>query len=317
MNQQPGEGWATKQGAANLTPPKTPLLISLALSSVGYFWRQAIRDAQDQLKITVLAIAILGYVTHTIIDTVKGFHNIGLRKSQPKSYHNFADNRCWCCSIPNSSDVLSNIPFIIALYPAWKLYHYEIDLAGEPIFHDSRESIAWFVCFFGTGLVSLGSAYYHWRPTNSRLVWDRLPMTMSFMSIQYILLTETLGVEIMMSNSWLLWGLLVSGFGSVVYWAIFDDLTLYKTVQFLPQMLCPLLLIGFEPIYTMRGFYVVGLGFYALAKITENNDKRIYKLTKGVISGHTIKHFCAALALYTFYFQMMNRIKILTPQTKI
>ena len=29
-------------------------------------------------------------------------------------------------------------------------------------------------------LTAIGSAYYHWRPTTERLVWDRLPMSMAF-----------------------------------------------------------------------------------------------------------------------------------------
>jgi len=34
--------------------------------------------------------------------------------------------------------------------------------------------------------VSIGSAYYHYRPNNWTLVWDRLPMTLGFMSLYYL-----------------------------------------------------------------------------------------------------------------------------------
>ena len=32
---------------------------------------------------------------------------------QSQVYHSFADDRCLCCSVPNTFDVLSNIPFLI------------------------------------------------------------------------------------------------------------------------------------------------------------------------------------------------------------
>lgn len=40
---------------------------------------------------------------------------------------------------------------------------------------------------------------------------------------------------------------------------------------------------------------VVCSGFYLLAKIEEAADKPIYNLTHHIVSGHTIKHLCAAL----------------------
>jgi hypothetical protein len=42
--------------------------------------------------------------------------------------------------------------------------------------------------------VALGSGYYHWRPSNSRLVWDRLPMTVGFMSLIAVVVSETVQV---------------------------------------------------------------------------------------------------------------------------
>ena len=41
---------------------------------------------------------------------------------------------------------------------------------------------AWLIFFVGVALVSAGSAYYHWSPSNPTLVWDRLPMTLGFMA---------------------------------------------------------------------------------------------------------------------------------------
>lgn len=36
-------------------------------------------------------------------------------------------------------------------------------------------------------------------------------------------------------------------------------------------------------------------GFYLLAKVEEAADKPIYGWTRHIVSGHTIKHLCAAM----------------------
>ena len=38
--------------------------------------------------------------------------------------------------------------------------------------------------------------YYHWKPTNATLVWDRLPMTLAFMTVFAIMIDERLGAGI-------------------------------------------------------------------------------------------------------------------------
>lgn len=35
----------------------------------------------------------------------------------------------------------------------------------------------WAIFFFGVTATAFGSAYYHLRPNDSRLVWDRLPVS--------------------------------------------------------------------------------------------------------------------------------------------
>ncbi len=39
------------------------------------------------------------------------------------------------------------------------------------LFLDDTERNAWLVFFWGSTLTAFGSAYYHWRPDNARLVW--------------------------------------------------------------------------------------------------------------------------------------------------
>ena len=92
---------------------------------------------------------------------------------QDLKYHNFADQRtlplCGCgAGIPNSADVLSNIPFfVVGLLGLDILYDLEIFptgdfLPGLPKIKTQSEHEAWSVFFIGILLVSFGSGYYHW-----------------------------------------------------------------------------------------------------------------------------------------------------------
>lgn len=60
----------------------------------------------------------------------------------------------------------------------------------------SLEWCGWFILATGILLVSLGSAYYHWRPNNRTLVWDRLPMTIAFMALFALMVEERVGQPI-------------------------------------------------------------------------------------------------------------------------
>lgn len=49
------------------------------------------------------------------------------------------------------------------------------------------------------------------------------------------------------------------------------------------------------PITLVFGFAFPYAGFYLIAKVEEAEDKPIYKLTHHIVSGHTLKHLCAAM----------------------
>ena len=46
------------------------------------------------------------------------------------------------------------------------------------------------VIFLGIFLTGFGSAYYHWNPNDSTLIWDRLPITLGFMAILSVIVEE-------------------------------------------------------------------------------------------------------------------------------
>jgi hypothetical protein len=104
------------------------------------------------------------------------------RIPQPLSYHHFADRRS-LLGIPNFGDVSSNLPF--ALIGIWGLVFLFRSGSVETARHfvDRRERWPYLFVFAGLLLTAFGSSYYHLAPDNWRLVWDRLPMTITFMGL--------------------------------------------------------------------------------------------------------------------------------------
>lgn len=52
---------------------------------------------------------------------------------------------------------------------------------GFIIFSSQGEAFAWAVYFAGIVGIAFGSAYYHLKPDNSRILWDTLPVSIIFL----------------------------------------------------------------------------------------------------------------------------------------
>ena len=217
------------------------------------------------------------------------------RIPQWESYHHFVGDKN-LLEIPNFWNVVTNFPFFIAAIAGFAILgrHW-----SEGHFQDGRQVIPILSMIIGVFLTGLGSSYYHWAPDNRRLVWDRLPMTIIFMSLISVILTERTSVEI---GFWTLGPLLAVGMGSVVYWSWTEslgrgDLRPYGFVQFYPVLFLALVLYLFpKPFPSSKDFGIVG-GFYLLAKIFETFDGGIYRLTC-FMSGHALKHLAAAASAF-------------------
>jgi hypothetical protein len=151
----------------------------------------------------------------------------------------------------------------------------------------------------GSILVGAGSAYYHYAPTSDTLVWDRLPMTVAFMGLFSIVVSDRISVSL---GRWLLWPLVLAGVASVLYWDWTElqgrgDLRAYGLVQFLPMLLLPLLLITSRGNGLRATWLWATLMTYALAKLAEHFDAAIYAATS-LLSGHSLKHLLGALAIF-------------------
>lgn len=212
---------------------------------------------------------------------------------QDASYHAFADQRT-VLGVPNFWNVISNLPFLLVGIAGLRALR-----KGGPNRPLQPLYPAYAVLFMGVSLVAFGSAYYHLTPDNGRLTWDRLPMTLAFMSLLAIVVGERIDPQL--GRRWLPFLLLI-GLLSVVYWHVSEvrgngDLRPYLLVQFLPLALIPLIMLLF-PSASSKTYYIWGmLGAYAAAKVLEVFDRHIFNAL-GVVSGHTLKHVIAAAGVY-------------------
>src|ERR1700757_873114 len=136
--------------------------------------------------------AIFSLITLTLVVIAAAL--LAPRTPQPLSYHNFADHRSWL-GLPNFGDVASNVAFaIFGIWGLWFLFRLTpTEIATR--FADRRERWFYIVVFFGMLLTAAGSSYYHLAPDNDRLVWDRLPMTIVFMSLVAAMIAERISVR--------------------------------------------------------------------------------------------------------------------------
>jgi hypothetical protein len=152
-------------------------------------------------------------------------------------------------------------------------------------------SICWFTFFLGVSIVSFGSAYYHWHPSDNSLVWDRLPMTVGFIGLFMAIVSES--VHPKLGTIMLLPGLML-GAGSVIYWHFYNDLRFYAWVQYAPLLIVPALLALFPRQYSHSYMLLIALVCYLLAKLFEVSDREVFTILRGTVAGHTIKHLWAA-----------------------
>jgi hypothetical protein len=199
---------------------------------------------------------------------------------QNQSYHAFADQRM-IFGVRNFWDVVSNLPFAI------------VGLMGLFAFRDFASRII----FLGIFFTAFGSAYYHLSPDNPRLFWDRLPMTVVFMSLFALAVNHPRtrsayrGPRIKQRS--LVIPLVLVGVASIVWWKLTDNLWPYALVQFGPMI--PLIVIAVRREPGLRPVLI----FYGLSKITEFFDKQIYAVSP--LSGHTLKHLLAGVATWYIY----------------
>lgn len=230
---------------------------------------------------------------------------------QPLVYHNFADQRAFF-GLPNCLDTGSNILFLVA--GAAGLCFLSSVPARRRAFIRPAEAVPYTFFFFAVLLAGLASGFYHLAPDNGRLVWDRAAIALALMSWLAAIIGERVCLR---AGLWLLVPLILFGLGTAGYWSWSEaigrgDLRPYALMQVLPMVLVPLMLRLYPPRYSNDRDILTVIGLYLLALLADRGDYPVFTLTNGIISGHTIKHLIAALAVFWVLLHLRCR-RILNP----
>jgi hypothetical protein len=223
---------------------------------------------------------------------------------QPLSYHAFADCRTMF-GIANFFNVVSNLPFIVA--GAWGMM---LILRGQGQFIEAPEQLPYLIFFLGALLTCAGSAYYHLAPDNTRLVWDRLPMTLGFSGLVAAAMSERVDARL---GQRALWPLLAVGVLTVLYWYATEragagNVIPYGVFQGWSVLVIVMLITFFPARRYSHGRYLAWAAvWYGLAKVFETFDLQIFRLLGGAVSGHSIKHVLAALGVFAIVWQLRLR----------
>jgi len=234
---------------------------------------------------------------------------------QAETYHRFVDRQT-ILGIPNYYNVVSNLFFLLT--GAMGIGFVLRDIArGGDAFIDPRERWPYLAFFVAIALTAFGSAYYHLRPDDNRLIWDRIPIAMSLISVVAAIVAERVSVK---AGLRLLAPLLILGAGSVVYWSVTQssghgDLRPYAFVQFGSMLAFLLLLLLYPPRYTRGADFFISFGFYALAKLFEVGDRWVFAHGR-IVSGHTLKHVFAAVSAYWIFRMLALRHPIAPAATR-
>ena len=220
---------------------------------------------------------------------------------QESSYHDFADQRT-LLGIPHFWDVISNLPFLVAGIVGFRA------VRDKPSGLLPELRVAYTIFFFACALLAFGSGYYHLQPNNDRLMWDHLPMAIGFMAFFAAIVGEHISLR---AARVAITPLIAWGSFSVLWWRVTEanghgDLRLYIAVQFLPMLLIPVIIALFPSRLTRVGYVGAVMLWYALAKILELCDQRVYELS-GVVSGHTLKHLASAVAMFVVIRALRRR----------
>ena len=267
---------------------------------------EGLHDAGDNLhngNMTLLSAAFVKW--YLVVSAVVTLGALGFLSpiAQDPRYHDFADQRS-LLGIRNGGDVLSNVFFLVGGVLGvvfLKRAHQKQPLPTDRL---------WLGFFIGVGLTAFGSSFYHLRPDSERLMWDRLPMTLAFASLNAAVIGEQLAAALGRR----LWPWLVATAAlSVVYWRMTEswgqgDLRFYAWVQFYPLVFAlPMLLLA-RPLKGRRGIvWLILFAGYGLAKATEALDEFIFQSLGETISGHSLKHICAGAGILPLAFSFRDR----------
>lgn len=191
-----------------------------------------------------------------------------------ETFHRYADQRRWL-GIPHAGDVLSNLAFIVVAIRA---------LREVPVL---ALAVAW---------IGLGSATYHWAPSDTTLALDWAPIGVTLMLVLAAVIHDRIGARA---------GHVVQGSGPLAavavvgYWLLTGgttdggDMAPYVALQVLGVALPPLLALV-APGRVATRYLLAAVACFIAARIVGAYDAQL--LDAIAISGHSLKHLAAAAA---------------------
>ncbi|KAG2400441.1 hypothetical protein LR48_Vigan04g235700 [Vigna angularis] len=202
-------------------------------------------------------------------------------------HHQFGDMRN-LLGVPNTLNVMTNFPFLVV-----GILGLVLALEGG-VFNISSQGEVWIWALFYAGIagVAFGSAYYHLKPDDHRVLWDTLPMMVAFSSLFSSLVVERFGQRIGLCC---LFALIVAAFLCVVYERIYNDIRFCVIFQLTLPLAIPVIALMYRSKYTHSRYWFMSTGIYLLAKFEGVTDKKLYYVNNYIISGHSMEHLCLAL----------------------
>lgn len=209
----------------------------------------------------------------------------------PVHEHSFIDTRSWW-GIPNTMDVLSNAAFaVVGTWGLWRLGHWShahrTAVADKPVLYGSALIVG-----LGLWFTTVGSGIFHWEPNAAGLAVDRMGMSVIFAGLlgmavaQHI--SERAGLVTMVMV------LTLAPVAAAVAWFT-GNATPWGVVQYGGMLL--LLALVLTSSHADRAVLIKVLLMYSLAKACEMADEAVWQFTNGLLSGHTLKHLVAAIAV--------------------
>jgi hypothetical protein len=216
------------------------------------------------------------------------------------AYHDFADTRAWGF-VPRAGDVLTNLAILAAGLWAATL---RSRVCVRP---DERR--AYHLLVLSAILTAFGSAYYHWEPSNERLVWDRAPMAVLATGAVALVLADRVTPALGQASLWPIGLLAASG---VALWGVTEalgrgDLWLYLLVRIGAGVGTLALLIVRRSRHTAAKWVSAAVACDALETLAERLDWQIWHATAGSLSGHNLKHLLAGGVIACVSAWLLNR----------
>lgn len=213
---------------------------------------------------------------------------------QPATYHDFADQRT-LLNIPHAMDVLSNLPFLFLGVMTF--------IQGLRIDNPRWRGLV-LTLGIGLTLTFIGSGYYHLAPSDGELLWDRAGMLVVFAAVLGMATADRLSFTSALAT---MMGVLMGGVLSLWHWQHSGNLLPWVVLQG-GGMLLLLLLAPCRPRGDGYGFRLGAcLLWYAAAKLCELWDGALFDISAGVLSGHSVKHVLAALAVLPLLLPLLRR----------